>query len=295
MKSQLKNIRNFLCKLSGEDFAIIKECSRKIQLYFSVIGFFVLLILLCCFLSALNFTDHLFHNPIADIGVGLLWGYIVTNLYVLLLYTISPTLLPNKERKKSKIKTQSIRFSFSMLLRIGLVIILAMITAQPLIVFVLNPETEAFANEIRILLANNPLAWIITIFVIGLFLLPIYLKYSIRKLGEFYEKKANIEKLIVDEDYDIFKNKYKNLLELKISEYNKAAWLNLIPYLEKLKEINKDSYIKHFSEIKEELIDEKISKYEYWNDPPYRTILKSNTQNRLSEKDLLNHIYPELD
>jgi len=295
MNSLPKGIRNSLCKFSGEDFAVIRVCSTKIQLYFTVIGLFVLLILLCCFLSALNFTEHLFHNPIADIGVGIIWGYIVTNLYILLLYTITPSLLPKKEKKSDNKTTRAFELNVSMGLRIGLVILLAIISAQPLNIFILKPNTQAFAFNIRILLAHDFRAWVITILVIAIFLLPIYLKYSIRKLGEFYEKKAEIEKRIITDDYKDFKKEYKQIIESNISNYNKTIWENLMPFLTKLEQLNPIAYQKYFTEIKNELINEKIEKYEYWADPPFRTIHKSKTKTILSEQDLLNHIYPETD
>ncbi|MBK5214801.1 MAG: DUF4407 domain-containing protein [Flavobacteriaceae bacterium] len=103
MNSIPKSLRVHFWKLSGEDFTIIKNCGAKIQFYFSTIGAFVLTILICCFLSAVYFTEHLFHNKFLDIGVGLVWGYIVTNMYVLLLYTITPSLLPVKNKKKKNV------------------------------------------------------------------------------------------------------------------------------------------------------------------------------------------------
>jgi hypothetical protein len=295
MSSLPKNIRNNLCKFSGEDFAIIRVCNKKIQLYFSIIGFFVLLILLCCFLSALSFTEHLFHNAFTDISVGIIWGYIVTNLYVLLLYTINPNILPKKEKRlKSSIK-RSFDFNISLALRICLVALLAIITAQPLNILILKPYTQSFAFDIRNLLAQNQIAWVVTIFVVAIFLLPIYLKYSIRKLGEFYEKKAEIEKRIIEDDYQDFKKKYSSVMQSNISIYNKSVWNNLMSYLTKLEKINQIAYQKHYREITDELINEKIEKYEYWANPPYRTEQKSKIKNIHSEQDLLNHIYPETD
>lgn len=118
MSSIPNAIRNRLCKFSGEDYTIIQKCGNKVQFYFSLIGLLVLVILLCSFASALYFTDHLFHSIIADIGVGIIWGYIITNMYVLFLYTISPTLLPTKVRKKQEVKTNKFQLSFSMSFRI---------------------------------------------------------------------------------------------------------------------------------------------------------------------------------
>lgn len=293
MSSLLKAIRNRLCKLSGEDYTIISRCSNKIQIYFSLIGLLVLMILLCSFASALYFTDHLFHSVVADIGVGLVWGYIVTNMYVLFLYTITPTLLPTKIRKNQKIKTNQFQLSFSMGLRVFIIVLLAIIIAQPLNVLILKPNSTALAFDIKQLLTTNPLATIITIAVIAIFLLPVYLKYSIRKLGEFYEQKAEIKKRIIIDDYNDFKKEYKHIIENNISNYNKSVWENLMPYLNKLEKINPITYQEHFTEINNELINDKIEKYEYWANPPFRTILKSKTKNVLSEQELLNHIYPE--
>lgn len=295
MNSLLNAIRNRLCKFSGEDYTIIRQCNRKIQFYFSLIGLLVLIILLCSFASALYFTEHLFHNVIADIGVGIVWGYIITNMYVLFLYTISPTLLPTKIRKKQEVKTNKFQLSFSMGLRIFIVILLAVIIAQPLNVFILKPNSTALAFDIKDLLATNPFATIITLAVIGIFLLPVYLKYNIRKLGEFYEKKAEIKQRIIEDDYRDFKKEYRQIIESNISNYNKSVWRNLIPFLNKLEKTNPVSYQIHFAEIEKELAIEKIEKYEYWANPPYRTIHKSRTKNTLSEQDLLNHIYPKTD
>ena len=295
MSSLLKVIRNRLCKFSGEDYTIIQKCGNKVQLYFSLIGLLVLIILLSSFASALFFTEHLFHGVIADIGVGIVWGYIITNMYVLFLYTISPTLLPTKIRKKQEVKTNQFQLSFSMGLRIFIVILLAVIIAQPLNVFILKPHSTALAFDIKDLLATNPLATIITLAVVAVFLLPVYLKYNIRKLGEFYEKKAEIKKKIIEDDYKDFKKEYRQIIENNISNYDKTVWGNLMPFLNKLEKVNPVSYQRNFAEIEKELVTEKIEKYEYWANPPYRTIHKSRTKNLLSEQDLLNHIYPETD
>ncbi len=292
MSSVLKYIGNRLCKFSGEDFTIIQKCNTRIQIVFSFIGFFVLIILVCCFISALYFTEHLFHNIITDIGVGLVWGYIVTNLYVLLLYTITPTLLPKKEREKKLIKTASFSLNTSLVLRVGIVVLLAMITAQPLNVYILDPESAAFAKSIKTLLSHNFWAWVITVLVVGVFLLPIYLKYNIRKLGEFYEKKAWIKKKIIEDNYKEFKQAYKNILNAKLRDYNQELKNTLIEYLDKIKIPNPVLYNKINEELQQEINDASAGKYEYWANAPYRTVHKKQTPDVLTEDELLKLIYP---
>jgi hypothetical protein len=289
----MKKIRDRLCKFSGEDFSIISKCDLKIQFYFSLIGGFVLAILICCFISAYLFTDSIFHTPIQDIGIALIWSFIVTNLYVLLLYTISPTILPISIKKNNlKVidsRVNSINASF--ILRIILLIILAIIIAQPLNVRLLSSPNNTYASTIKTLLSTNLLAWIITSLVAVIFLLPVYWKYSIRNLGGFYEVKANIEKRIIENDYIDFKKDFKRILESNISDFNKKTIDNIEPFLNKLMKINKEKYDILLKELTKELQNENIEKYEYWADPPFRTIKKNYSKSAFSEADFLTDIY----
>lgn len=293
--SILNGIRNNLQKLSGEDYTIIRVCNSKIQGSFTRIGFFVFLILLFCFLSAIRFTEHLFHSIVADISIGIFWGYTVTNLYILLLYTITPTLLPKKTTRVNSFKGSYIELNYSMIFRIGLVSLLAIITAQPLNILILEPRSETFAFDIKDLMSHNIFAWVITLLVITVFFLPIYWKYTLRKLGEFYEIKAEIKKRIIADDYKEFKKLYSSLLEFNISIYNYNVWNNIKPYIFILEKAKPISYQKYMEEIKPELVDDNIDKYEYWANPPYRTEHKTQKIVIQSEKDLINHIYLKKD
>lgn len=291
MKLHLNSSISLLCKFSGEDYTIIQECDRKIQSYFALIGLLVLVILSCSFASALYFTDKLFHSWVLDIGVGIIWGYIVTNMYVLFLYTISPTLLPTKS--KHSIRTSKFQLSLSMGLRIFIVVLLAIIIAQPLCVLILRTESTNLAYDIKQLLSNNPLASIITLLVICIFLLPVYFKYSIRKLGSFYSKKAEIEKNIIEDNYTSFKIDYQKVLERNISIYNRNVKNNLERLILLLEKVNSEKYSELLPSVDAELKEVSISKYEYWANPPYRTIAKLKKANLHSEQDLLKQIYPE--
>jgi hypothetical protein len=289
----MKKIRDKLCVFSGEDYSIIRMCNFKIQFYFSLIGSFVIVILIFCFLSAYLFTDSLFHTPIQDFGIALIWGFIVTNLYILLLYTISPSFLPIglKKVKLNIVSSKSILINASLILRIIILIILAIITAQPFNVVLLSNSNNNYAFTIKTLLSTNPLAWLITSLVIIIFLLPVYWKYSIRNLGGFYEVKAKFEKRIIEDNYYAFNKEYKRILEDNISSFNKKTWENIIPFLSKLEITNKVKFQTFFSEITAELQNENIEKYEYWADPPFRTIMKNDKKSTLTEEDFLTDIY----
>jgi hypothetical protein len=243
MNRAIHRLRLFFCFFSGEDDFIIRKCNARVQISFAIIGLSVLLILSWCFISAFYFTEHLFHNQIADIVVGLIWALLITNLYLLLLYTISPALLPVAQKKiivhkgrkrkviiKNAIKERNPFQSFSFLFRTGLITFLAMLMTQPINVMFFAPsyeEADMFITTITDILRHKPLSWIITIIGCIIFLLPIYFKFVVRKISEnsFKEDfegshslkglKHLREQLAKPTDFENLKNQ---ILSLKINE-----------------------------------------------------------------------------
>lgn len=152
MNTTVNRLRRILCTFSGEDDYIIRRCDRSIQMSFASIGAFVLLIFVGCWVSASSFMLQLFDGSSRWISfpVGIIWALLVTNLYLLLLYTVSPTLLPvvftRFDGKKNitiydSTKQKSV-FTFSMVSRLSLITLLAIIIAQPLNVMLLSSFAE---------------------------------------------------------------------------------------------------------------------------------------------------------
>ncbi|WP_281336129.1 DUF4407 domain-containing protein [Flavobacterium eburneipallidum] len=147
MNKGINEIRLFLFTCSGEDNYILKRCKTKIQVRFAAIGFFVLLIFLGCFISASFFTYSLFNGAIwASLPIGIFWGAMVVNIYLLLLHTISPAIIPlssKKKRKKDNEEEKKVSFlSLSMFLRLLLMMLLAIIISQPLNVYFLSSSVS---------------------------------------------------------------------------------------------------------------------------------------------------------
>lgn len=299
MKRRLHNIWLFFCTFSGEDDYIIRKCSGKTQLTFALIGFFVILIFLACLESARLFMLNLFDGAeFLGTFVGLVWSLLITNLYLLLLYTISPTLLPVADKKKKKKSFEGSNkakkiFTSSFILRILLIILLAVIITQPYNVLIFSPSFEAshhYAQEIRRILSTVPLAWLTTISGCLLFLVPIYWKYELRG-GEFYEKKREIEQRFVIDTYLEFGEKYSSILHNQCLQYNQKTWENLMPLLNKLEKVNPKRYKELYQELSTDLQAEAISVYEYWEDHPFRTIKKNQAKSVATEEEFLNNIY----
>ncbi|MEZ4853753.1 DUF4407 domain-containing protein [Flavobacterium sp.] len=455
--SFIENIRLTLTTFSGEDGYILKKCATSLKVHFAVIGFFVMLIFIGCFVSATTFTYSLFNeNPLISTPFGILWASIITIIYLLLLYTISPPTLPNKYKVKDKTfitdeKNHTRFFTPSMFLRLGFMTLMAIIIAQPINVYFLsksiepslekfkqlqkanmtivadslfisdeirvkedfervirlkldeqelnlvnnkltdfnskinldkvfitkafslldslkkcdvkplftkvNKKQDSLVNElhnllqlevqsdlnyqaelqnvllsnakienefnsykeqlnkiisakinnynnlekllsksnfyiqrIKLLLHENALSWIITLVVILVFLYPIRLKFLVRN-KRFYVLKREIEEQLVIDNYNEFRRHYSQVLEEKIDKVNNEVLNKLLVKLLKIKEINKFRYQTILKEIKEELQPEKIDFYENWENPPFRTIQKSEISKFSSEKDFLDLLY----
>jgi hypothetical protein len=156
MNKAVNQLRLLLCTFSGEDDFIIRKCPKEIQLSFASIGLFVILIFIGCFLSATTFTYSLFEeNPFISTPFGIFWAFMIIIIYLLLLYTITPPILPNNYKKK-KNKYASIEnnspnqfFTLSMFLRMGFMLLLAIIIAQPLNVYILSKSTESSIEKFK--------------------------------------------------------------------------------------------------------------------------------------------------
>lgn len=200
MKALIDKLRLFLCFFSGEDDFIIRKCNTGIQLAFAAIGLFVLVIFTGCLFSASLFMAHVFEgNHLLGLFIGLIWALLVTNLYLLLLYTISPTLLPIARRRKvikegkvrkmvieEKAKEKHPLLQISLLFRLGLIILLATIIMQPFNVLLFSPffdDAHLYVNEMKEILSKHPVAWITNILGCIVFMLPIYFKYRIRAIS----------------------------------------------------------------------------------------------------------------
>ncbi|RXR21623.1 DUF4407 domain-containing protein [Flavobacterium stagni] len=157
MGKTLSQIRLFLFTCTGEDNYILKRCNVSIQLKFASIGLFVILIFIGCFFSAAFFMDELFENlKWISIPVGILWGSMVTNMYLLLLNTISPSIIPLASKKKksqnedpNSFKQKTAFMNASMLLRLSFMALLAIIIAQPLNVSLFKRFVNHEINEYK--------------------------------------------------------------------------------------------------------------------------------------------------
>jgi hypothetical protein len=141
------NLKKILITLSGDDYSIIyNQKSNQIKNRFMAIGGFVAAIFALCFISSYFTFTKLFHNQTIGIIIGLFFSYMITNIYLLLLYTLSKNSFPSSADKVSKY--------CSIFVRVIFICFIAIVVSKPIetIIFSskLKDEIEMFKEEKRI-------------------------------------------------------------------------------------------------------------------------------------------------
>ncbi len=156
MKYSLSKFEHFLFFFSSEDVYVIerylqlKEGNKeyRIKYYFLTIGLAVLIFFICAAISTMFFIYNIFdgYSRLLSLPIGLFIGLLIANIYLFLLYTITPTILDTVDRRKrNDIKIKDIKntqestsmFSFSFLFRLAFIAFIGLIIAQPLNVWLL--------------------------------------------------------------------------------------------------------------------------------------------------------------
>jgi hypothetical protein len=137
------NLKKFLWTLSGDDLSIIEKCSKPRQMRFAIIGSFVLFIFIMCFISSYFTFTMIFHNYIFGIPASIFFSWMITNIYLLLLYTLTKNVLPHKKSLSSRV--------ISLFLRLGFITFIAIFISKPIEVLLfsnqLPKEIDAYKSE----------------------------------------------------------------------------------------------------------------------------------------------------
>jgi len=130
------NLNRLLCTFSGDDYSIIRKSDRTVRNRFKAIGGFVTAILALCFISCYFTFTKLFQNYYIGIPIGLFFSYMITNIYLLLLYTLSKNSFPCKTNKGAQL--------FSISIRVIFICFIAIIVSKPIetILFSMPLESE---------------------------------------------------------------------------------------------------------------------------------------------------------
>lgn len=104
------------------------------QRYFRGTGALVLLIFIFCFASTFYVFDNLMHNPVIAVPVAMFFAWMITNLYMLLLYSLSKSSFPHTRVGAERL--------VSLVLRLVFVVLIAVVMAKPLEVWIFSSSLE---------------------------------------------------------------------------------------------------------------------------------------------------------
>lgn len=106
------NLKKTLCTLSGDDYSIIAQCKNDIQFRFMSIGAFVATIFAFCFVGCYFTFTKLFNTYFFALFVAIFFSWMITNIYLLILYTLSKNSFPHVSNKSAKLISVTIRVIF---------------------------------------------------------------------------------------------------------------------------------------------------------------------------------------
>lgn len=317
------NLSRILCTFSGDDYSIISQCKDKtIQYRFMVIGGFVTAIFALCFISCYFTFTKLIQNYYIGLPIGLFFSYMITNIYLLLLYTLSKNSFPCKTDKVAQL--------FSISIRVIFICFIAIVVSKPLETMLYSSDLE---NEIAIYKQEQ------------------ISKYKQSTTEYFNEETKNL-KLIIEKQKLLYTNaetsqieNYKKLLEKKELQKDEliTSMTNLVNnsnyYIQSIVILNSKyracwlftlftmfvflfpAYLKNFlgeqsfyyetkRTIENRLVKEEYASFkarynllsqEYFNrniqfsepfiDPPFNTIRKKDERDFLKEDDLISDLY----
>ena len=144
-------LREKIYQLAGDDPALIQKCTTKTQAQFLEIGLFVPLLFVLCLLSSYSTFSELFQTPLLTFALALFFTWMLTNIYSLLLYTITRSALPDT--------TQTSYSLFSLGIRMAFVCFISLIVSMPiecvLYSTVLDKDMVKYKAEAKALIVKN--------------------------------------------------------------------------------------------------------------------------------------------
>ena len=105
-------LRKFFWTLSGDDKNVIAKCNKSTRSRFTGIGLFVAVIFILYFVSCFLAFTGLLQNLLIGIVIGLFFAWMITNIYLFLLYTLSKTGFPYIPNRIARFISVSIRLVF---------------------------------------------------------------------------------------------------------------------------------------------------------------------------------------
>jgi hypothetical protein len=295
-------MRRFLWKIAGADCEILQQSGRDSQNSFLIIGILYLIIIILTYVGFFGMFwglfrsgSELFEQRIVTQFVTASTGsmvmcFLVSNIYFLNLMSLEPKTLPVPKDDGSKWLTNIVRYST--------VILFAFFVSKNVEVELFNlfesmgmftfDHKLGYMDDLIRMNQQNPIVWMLTILIIGLFILPIYLRHRLNRAHEYYMHKRLRDKVLVKGDYDWYLTIKEDILREKYLGYE-LLYKKYFEDRDFLERVSKDAHLLRTEKLlKTRKYKEQIKKY---SDEPFNTKeRKSDDYPYKTSRDFLDSI-----
>ena len=140
-------MKDFFLKLSSSDYIVVKQCDNRTKNRFKMVGFFVFVVGFLCFLSGLITFYGLFKSIIISLPFALFFSWMVSNIYLVLLSTLTKNSLPHIRNERALL--------MSLIIRIVFLLLISVIISKPIESILLYPFTSDKIEAKKALLLEN--------------------------------------------------------------------------------------------------------------------------------------------
>ena len=301
--------KEIIYKLAGDDYGIIRSCEKPTQERFLIIGLFVPTIFLLCLISLFFTFRQVFNSISACLALSLFFSWMISNMYRLLLYTITKSALPDVKDKADN-KT-------SLALRVLFVCFISLVISIPIESLFYSSSLNKDMKTFKIKTKEENKNAILTYY---------NLQYTeINKISksplyqeQFKARKEKERERVTNNMYHFvdISNYYLQRVKLLCSKYP-TSWIFTIPFMlflnipvylkykmrlsdyylrkgvieRRIVELNYQAFRKKYSAILLKKYDQKVVFSEKYQDAPYNTIKKRDERVYHSEEFLLSELY----
>ena len=226
-------MKRTLWKLAGADCQILERSGTESQRSFYVIGILYAIVIAITWIGFFGLFWGLFrsnnetqsddfgsHLLSALIGSSII-SFLVSNIYILNMLSLEPKTLPFREETASKVITNFVRY--------GSIALIAFFVSKNIEMEIFNlfnalglftfDSQFGYMDDLIRMNKENPMSWLVTIFIIGLFLFPIVLRKRLEKAHEYYLHRRIIEKDLVLSEHRQFLLLKEEILKAHYAQY----------------------------------------------------------------------------
>jgi hypothetical protein len=218
-------MRHFLWKIAGADYKILEKAGKDSQYSFWLIGLLYLIVIIITFIGFLGLFWGVFDNIIPTVVGTSVLGFLVTTIYRLSLISLEPNTLPVIVEKKSLVLTYFVRYFILILFAFFVSKTFEMIIVNFIekIGFLNYDGSSGYMRHLIEVNTTQPWIWMITVFVIILFITPIYLRHRLNRANQYYLLRRVSDKELVKQEHQKFIQTKEEILKQVYQQYSNLA------------------------------------------------------------------------